>query len=228
MAAFRQLAVPARLVAVAAVEIVDAVGREEGVVEVRVEHVFGAALDPDAAQRIVPDDGGALPQAVEPGARRFLHPVRPGPVRVHAGNAGEKRHFLQVVGKGELHHTRLRFVRRQERFGEHGGKIHVPVVRPAAHPAVAQDLGALEGEPVFRCPAPAADAVPRIDPDEPGPLPLEGIAVQAGVGRGGQLRGDALVERDLVVARAGLLVLVRVSPGSRPGPGIPFPKDAYG
>ena len=116
MAAFRQLAVPARLVPVTAVEVVDAVGRDEGVVEVRVEHVCRAAFDPDPVESVRPDDSGPLPEVVEPGAGRFLHPVRPGSVRIHAGNADVQLHLFQVIGKGELHHAGLRFVHRQERF----------------------------------------------------------------------------------------------------------------
>ena len=116
VAAFRQLAVPARLVPVTPVEVVDAVGRDEGVVEARVEHVRRATFDPDPVESVRPDDSGPLPEVVEPGAGRFLHPVRPGTICIHAGNADVQLHLFQVIGKGELHHTGFRFVHRQERF----------------------------------------------------------------------------------------------------------------
>ena len=208
MMAFRQLPVPTGLVAVAAVVVVNAVRRRESVVEIRVKHVRRAALNLDPSEGFVPAAPRPPAETVKLAAGRLFHTVPAGTVPIHAGNAGKQHHFFQVIGEGELHQAGFRFIHRQERLGEHGGKVHLPVLRPAGHPAVAQDFGSLQGQPVLRGLAPGADAMPRIDPDEPGSRPRECVPVYTGVGRSGQLRRDALGELDFVVTRFSHLVLV--------------------
>ena len=113
-----QLDIPAFLVAVQAIHVVYAVGRLEGVVEVRVEYICRAAFNLDGPQRLGPTGlgtGQGLVKSHSLGLAVFARPFLAG-----SGKAGHHAHLPDLVRESKEDFARFHFLCAHKGFGEFG------------------------------------------------------------------------------------------------------------
>ena len=216
MPSFRKLPVAGGFVPIAAVDVVQAVGRQERVIEIRVKDIGRSAFHLDGAERLGPAGlgrGKGLVK-VETDAVRLRQPVRPRPFRGHAGNAGKDGNLLGLRRERQQQHARLRSGFIHDRGGKDGAQIDIPVVSPAVHPAGSRHLPAHLVDIDADRRAPSAHAMVRIDPDHPGAGAGESVAVHPHMRKGREFRRNPpLRERNLVIARRARFAVMRERKG---------------
>ena len=216
MPSFGKLPVAGGFVPIATVDVIQAVGRQERMIEIRVKDIGRSAFHLDGTERLGPAGLGRSQGIVkvETDAVRFRQPVRPRPFRSDAGDTGEKDNLLGLRRECQHEHARFRSGFIHDGGGKDGAQVDIPVVGPAGHPAGSRHFPAHLVDMDADRPAPATHAMVRIDPDHPGTGTGEGVAVHPHMRKGREFRRNPpLRERNLVIARRARFALMRERKG---------------